>query len=305
MRRSAGTSAEPGAEPATEAETQPENRELLQAALEAAAAGAAVLREQFGSTGLRVQQKGLHDLVSSADHAAEAAIFAAIRERFPTAAFLAEEAGRSGRADAELQWIIDPLDGTNNFLQGLPVFCTSVACCRHGVPVAGVVQEPLTGTVYSAVRGGGAFRDGEPLRVSTQGGLDGAFLATGFPFRARAAVDLYLEVFREVFLQARAVRRCGAAALDLAHTAAGIYDGFFEFRLSPWDLAAGVLLVEEAGGRVSDLAGGQGYFQGGNVVAGGEAVWRELLAAVNRHADEARLDRVDPVPGPASEPGPG
>ena len=273
----------------------PSNRELLEVALEAAAAGAAVLRELFGSASLGVRAKGPHDLVSSADHGAEAAIFAAIRARLPDASFLAEEAGRSGRPGAELEWIVDPLDGTHNYLKGLPIFCTSVACCRRGVPVAGVVQEPLTGVVYSAMRGGGAFRDGEPLRVSGHGGLGGAFLATGFPFRARTALDLYLAAFRDVFLQARGVRRCGAAALDLAHTAAGIYDGFFEFRLSPWDLAAGVLLIEEAGGRVSDLDGGSDYFQAGNLVAGAEPVWRELLATINRHADEARLEAVDPL----------
>lgn len=273
------------------------DRGLLEVALEAAGAGAAVLRDLFGSASLRVRAKGPHDLVSSADQAAEAAIAGVIRRHFPDAAFLGEEGGRSGRRDGELEWIVDPLDGTNNFLQELPIFCTSVACCRRGEPVAGVVQEPLTGVVYSAVRGGGAWRDGERLRVSDHPGLAGAFLATGFPFRARGALDLYLATFREVYLQARAVRRCGAAALDLAHTAAGVYDGFFEFRLSPWDIAAGVLLIEEAGGRVSDLDGGRGYFAGGNVVAGGAAVWRELGRAIARHANEARLHAADPLGG--------
>jgi myo-inositol-1(or 4)-monophosphatase len=271
------------------------DRDLLEVALEAAAAGAAVLREQFQSASLRVSAKGPHDLVSSADHAAEAAIAAVIRERFADAAFLGEEGGRSGRTDDELVWVVDPLDGTNNFLQGLPIFCTSVACCRRGVPVAGVVREPLGGAVYSAVRGGGAWRDGERLHVTRHGALDGAFLATGFPFRARAALDLYLAVFREVFLEARAVRRCGAAALDLAHTAAGVYDGFFEFRLSPWDIAAGALLVEEAGGRVSDLDGEGNYLASGNVVAGGGPVWQGLLDAIARHADEGRVEAVDPT----------
>ena len=280
------------------------DRGLLEVALEAAAAGAAVLRELFRSSSLRVRAKGPNDLVSSADHAAEAAIARVIRGHFPDAAFLGEESGRSGGRGDDLEWIVDPLDGTNNFLQGLPIFCTSVACCRRGEPVAGVVQEPLTGTVYSAVRGGGAWcRPGTPgaaaerLQVSAQPGIAGAFLATGFPFRAHAALDLYLAAFRDVFLQARAVRRCGAAALDLAHTAAGVYDGFFEFRLSAWDIAAGVLLIEEAGGRVSDLDGGRGYFASGNVVAGGEAVWQQLRRAVHRHADEGRLHAVDPAGG--------
>jgi myo-inositol-1(or 4)-monophosphatase len=273
------------------------DRGLLEVALKAAGAGAAVLRGLFRSASVRVRAKGPNDLVSSADHAAEAAIAGVIRRHFPDAAFLGEEGGRSGHRDGELEWIVDPLDGTNNFLQGLPIFCTSVACCRRGEPVAGVVQEPLSGAVYSAVRGGGAWRDGEPLRVSSHPGLAGAFLATGFPFRAHGALDLYLASFRDVFLSARAVRRCGAAALDLAHTAAGVYDGFFEFRLSPWDIAAGVLLIEEAGGRVSDLDGGRAFFVGGNVVAGGEGVWRELVPAIAQHATEARLQAVDPIGG--------
>jgi myo-inositol-1(or 4)-monophosphatase len=267
----------------------PTDRALLDVALAAAHAGAEVLRASFGSKALRVHSKGPNDLVSSADHAAEEAIVGVIRGHYPDAAFLAEERGRSGAEGSDLEWVIDPLDGTSNFLQGLPIFCTSVACCRGGRPAAGAIVEPLGGAVYSALRGGGAFRDAERLAVSGQPGLDGAFLATGFPFRALAALDLYLAAFREVSHHARAIRRCGSAALDLALTAAGTYDGFFELGLSPWDLAAGVLLVEEAGGRVSDLDGGPDPLRSGNVIAGAPAVWRELRAAVARHADEGRL----------------
>ena len=151
----------------------------------------------------------------------------------------------------------------------------------------------MTGVVHSARRGGGAFRDGVPLAVSRRDGLDGAFLATGFPFRAHGALDLYLAAFRDVFLRTRAVRRCGSAALDLAWTAAGIYDGFFEFRLSAWDIAAGALLVEEAGGVVSDLDGGDRLYDSGNVIAGTPGVWRELRRVVARHADEARVEAAD------------
>jgi myo-inositol-1(or 4)-monophosphatase len=133
------------------------------------------------------------------------------------------------------------------------------------------------------------------MRVSSRRGLDGAFLATGYPFRARAALDLYLEMFREVFGRARAIRRCGAAALDLAYTAAGVYDGFFELRLSPWDIAAGALLVEEAGGRVSDFDGGGMQMASGNVLAGPAGVWEELVAAAGRcGAAEAALDDLVP-----------
>jgi myo-inositol-1(or 4)-monophosphatase len=272
--------------------------ELLEVALGAARAAAEVLRASYRSGDLRVRSKAPNDLVSSADHAAEAAIVAHVRGFQPDAAFLAEEGGRLA-GGGDLEWVVDPLDGTNNFVQGLPVFCTSVACCRRGEPLVGAIVEPLTGDEYTALRGGGAWRNGERLRVSTQPGLAGAFLATGYPFRAHAALDVYLAAFREVFLRARAIRRCGSAALDLAHTAAGVYDGFFEFRLSPWDIAAGALLLEEAGGRVSDLDGGRSHLVAGNVVAGNPAVWQELRAAVARHASEAALDRLDPVPGAA------
>lgn len=275
------------------------DRALLDVALEAACAGAEVLRASYRSGDLRVRAKGRNDLVSSADHAAEEAIVGTIRRHYPAASFLAEEGGRSGPVGEELEWVIDPLDGTHNFLQGLPIFSTSVACCRRGEPLVGAIVEPLGGQQYTAMRGAGAWCDGEPLQVSRQPGLDGAFLATGYPFRAHAALDLYLAAFRDVFLQARGIRRCGSAALDLAYTAAGIYDGFFELRLSPWDIAAGLLLVEEAGGKVSDLDGGRRFFASGNVVAGSPAVWRELRLAVARHADEAAVEAADPVLGAA------
>jgi myo-inositol-1(or 4)-monophosphatase len=272
---------------------QPSDRALLEVATTAARAACEVLRESFGSLTLEVRAKAHNDLVSSADHAAEAAIVEVIRGRFPDAAFLAEEGGRSGNPASELEWLIDPLDGTNNFLQGLPIFATSIACRRRGVTVVGVVAEPITGVVYSAQRGEGAWRDGLRLAVSQREGLEGAFLATGFPFRAHASLGLYMAALGEIFLQTRAVRRCGSAALDLAYTAAGIYDGFFEFRLSPWDIAAGALLVEEAGGVVTDLDGGRDPLGSGNVLAGGRGVWRELRAVVGRHADEARLDALE------------
>jgi myo-inositol-1(or 4)-monophosphatase len=137
------------------------------------------------------------------------------------------------------------------------------------------------------------------MRVSGRPGLPGAFLATGFPFRAHRTLDVYLALFRDVFLIAKAIRRCGSAALDLAYTAAGVFDGFFEFRLSPWDIGAGALLIAEAGGRVTDLDGGDGYLAGGNVVAGNPAVHRELLAIVRRHTGEAALDAIDPHGRPA------
>ncbi len=184
------------------------------------------------------------------------------------------------------------------------MFCVSVACRKGDELLAGVVLDPQGGNLFAAARGSGATWNGRPMATSKVE-LPGAFLATGYPFKAHAALDTYLAVFREVFFQAKAIRRCGAAALDLAYTAAGVYDGFFEFRLSPWDIGAGILLVEEAGGRVTDLDGGSGYFASGNVVAGGPALHPELLACVRRHASEeliARLDVQPASPSPAGSP---
>jgi myo-inositol-1(or 4)-monophosphatase len=218
-------------------------------------------------------------------------------------------AAGGGAAGAGHEWLVDPLDGTTNFLQGLPVFCVSVACRYGDQVVAAVVEDPIGGNLFTAALGGGAHWNGRPMSASRQPGLRGAFLATGYPFRSHGTLDVYLATFRDVFLQAKAIRRCGAAALDLAYTAAGVYDGFFEFRLSPWDIGAGVLLVREAGGVVTDVDGGEGFFVSGNVVAGAPPVQRELRQAVAAHASEAEIDRLSPAPAspqpPAGAPGPG
>ncbi len=271
--------------------------ELLEAGVTAARAGSEVLRRYFRSGDLDVARKGDNDFVTRADRESEAAVLGEIRRRFPGHRILAEEGGGGGDGgpDSEYQWLVDPLDGTTNFLQGLPVWCVSVACRRGREVVAAVVLDPPGENLFTAALGSGARWNARPMAVSGHPGLSGSFLATGYPFRAHATLDVYLGVFREVFLAAKAIRRCGSAALDLAFTAAGVYDGFFEFRLSPWDIGAGVLLVREAGGTVTDVDGGEGFFAGGNVVAGSPAVQRELREAVARHASEADLDRLSPA----------
>lgn len=264
---------------------------LLDSAIAAVRAGGEVLISHFGSHDLGAVAKGANDFVTRADHDSEAVMVAEICRRHPDHRVLAEEGG--GQAEGgDHQWLIDPLDGTSNFMQGLRFFCVSAAV-RHGdALVAGAVYDPLGGELFTAAKGEGAFRNGEPIRVSGHRGLAGAFLATGYPYRSHAALDVYLAAFREVFLQARGVRRCGAAALDLAYTAAGIFDGFFEYALAPWDLAAGALLVTEAGGRITDLDGGDGFLEGGNVIAGSPAVHGELRSAVARHGSEAEVRRL-------------
>ena len=282
--------------------------ELLATAVAAARAGARVVAGYFRTEGLAIDRKAVNDYVSQADRESEEAVVGEILRRHPRHRILAEEGGHRGGdgGDGGHQWIVDPLDGTTNFLQGLPVFCVSVAVRAGGGDghgdagrtLAGAILDPTRGDLFTASAGGGARWNGRAMRVAGHGGLDGAFLATGYPFKAKPALDAYLAIFRDALLAAKAIRRCGSAALDLAYTAAGIYDGFFELRLSAWDLAAGALLVEEAGGRVSDLDGGGRYLAGGNVVAGGPGVHRELLAVARRHADEATIDRLVPVDPP-------
>ncbi|HEX9734477.1 MAG TPA: inositol monophosphatase family protein [Thermoanaerobaculia bacterium] len=268
--------------------------ELADTAVLAAREGAQVLLGYFRGGGLEARSKGDHDFVTRADHESEDRVLATLRRAFPDHQVLAEERGWD-ESDSEYCWYVDPLDGTSNFMQGLPVFSISIACRHRDEMVAGVVYDPLGDNLFTAVRGGGARWNGRPMRVSERPRLHGAFLATGYPFKSRAALDLYLAVFRAVFLEARAIRRCGSAALDLAYTAAGVYDGFFELRLAPWDVAAGALLVREAGGRVTDLDGGGGFFDAGNVIAGGPELHRELLATVHAIVDEARMEAVDPA----------
>jgi myo-inositol-1(or 4)-monophosphatase len=273
------------------------SHELLEVAVAAARAGGVVLGDFFRKRPLEPELKSENDFVTIADRAAETAVLAEIRHRCPDHRILAEEAGWTGEKGSDYFWIVDPLDGTTNFLQGLPVYGVSVACSHRKELVAAAIYDPEGGNLFKATRGGGAYWNDKRMEVSKLPDLRGAFVATGYPFRAKQAVDLYLDTFRAVFQRAKAIRRCGAAALDLAYTAAGVYDGFFEFRLSPWDIAAGALLIEEAGGRVSDLDGGDGYMEGGNLIAGAPDVQKDLLEVVGRHVSEKQLDELVERPG--------
>ena len=247
---------------------------LLDAAVEAAVEGGRVLSAHWrnlphGS----VEEKKKNDFVTFVDRESEQRIVGVLRSRFPGDGFLAEEGGTHGSGpDGARVWIIDPLDGTSNFVSGFPFWCVSIAAREGDEIVAAVVWDPLRDEMYTAERGGGAWRNGTRLAVTGRPGLDGAFVATGFPFRNRHKIDAYLALFKAVFVHARAIRRAGSAALDLAYVAAGVFDGFFEFRLAPWDVAAGALLIEEAGGVLTDFDGGKRYLDRGNVVAGPRGV---------------------------------
>lgn len=202
-----------------------------------------------------IQQKGVHDLVTTVDEASQALITRILREAFPDYAVLAEEgdAAETIAEDADgYRWIIDPIDGTTNFTHGVPPYAVSIALQCEAVVVVGVVLEVGAGDLFTATRGGGAYRNGAPIRVSRRSTLGAGLLATGFPYRAYNHLDGYLVVFRRFMEQARGMRRFGAASVDLAYVACGLFDGFYETGLNAWDVAAGALLVEEAGGRVTD-----------------------------------------------------
>ena len=252
---------------------------LSEVAQAAARAGGEVLRRYWGNLApSEISEKGRNDFVSVADRASEKAVLSVILEEFPDDAVLGEEGGgREGSSGRE--WVIDPLDGTSNFVSGFPFWCVSVGVREGSRGLAGAVWDPLRGEMFHAARGEGSFRGDERISVSDRASARGAFLATGFPFRARDLIDPYLDLFRTLFLEARAIRRAGAAALDLAYVAAGVFDGFFEFRLSPWDILAGAILVEEAGGRVADFSGGAAYLESGDVIAGTPGVVDSVVAA--------------------------
>ena len=266
----------------------------IEIAMEAAHRGAAILLQHWETLGREdADLKARNDWVSRADRESEAAIIHHLKEHFPNDRILGEESGMSAvtASSSGRTWIIDPLDGTTNYLQHLPVWSISIALREGDELIAGVIYEPLRDLFFTAERGAGAFRDGRRMRVSTQPKVEGSFLATGFPFRAQQFVGVYCAIFQDVISIAKGVRRAGSAALDLAYTAAGVYDGFFELHLAPWDVAAGALMVREAGGVVSDFSGGDRWFERGNIIGAAPGVHDDLLRLIGRHVDEDRLER--------------
>jgi myo-inositol-1(or 4)-monophosphatase len=249
---------------------------LLNIAVKAARrAGEVIVRSLNRLEALTITSKGRNDFVSEVDHAAEQEIIGTIRHHYPNHAFLAEESGRSG--DGDTVWIIDPLDGTTNFLHGFPVFAVSIACQQKGRLEHAVVYDPMRQELFTATRGNGAHLDNRRMRVSKQRALEGALLATGFPYRANTRyMDAYLAMLKAAMEHTAGVRRPGAAALDMAYVAAGRVDAFWEIGLSPWDTAAGTLLVQEAGGHVGTLTGAE-YRQEGHIITGTPKVYAALL----------------------------
>jgi len=252
---------------------------LLNIAIRAArSAGNIIVRSIQHVEHLEITTKGRNDFVSDVDRLAENEIITMIRKSYPDHAIIAEESGQSGENDTV--WIIDPLDGTTNFLHGFPHYCVSIGVMVRGKIEHGVIYDPLRDELFTASRGSGAQLNDRRIRVGKRKTFDGALLATGFPFRYPQHFDSYLATFKTLFPQVADVRRAGSAALDLAYVAAGRLDGYWEIGLHQWDMAAGMLLIEEAGGVVTDFSGGDKYLQSGNVIVGNLAIQEAMLTAI-------------------------
>ena len=255
---------------------------MLNTAVKAARrAGSIINRASLDIDLLTIKHKSNNDYVSEVDGAAEQAIIEILLEAYPNHAILAEESGSQG--DSEYQWVIDPLDGTTNFLHGFQQYAVSIALLHKGALAHAVVYDPSRNDLFTASRGKGAFLNDRRLRVSKHIYLKDALIGTGFPFRDFTHLDAYMAMFRDIIQKTSGIRRPGSAALDLAYTAAGRLDGFWEIGLSPWDIAAGCLLVQEAGGLVGDFQGNETYMQSGNIVAGNPKIFAQLLQVIAPH----------------------
>ena len=256
-----------------------EAAELREACAEAARKGGKVLREMWKQT-RTIELKGGIDLVTDADRASEAALLAFLSTRFPGAAVLAEESGASGTGVGGLRFFVDPLDGTTNYAHGVPHFAVTIGVADQGGLAAAATYDPLRDELFTAARGAGAYLGDERLRHSGRTELRGSLLVTGFPYDIHARHDFPLRLFGAFIQKARAVRRFGSAALDLAYVAAGRFDGFWELRLKPWDVAAGILLAREAGAAVTDVDGGEGMLESGDIVAASPALLDPMLHVI-------------------------
>jgi myo-inositol-1(or 4)-monophosphatase len=245
-------------------------------------AGNVILRSLGKLDALRVMEKEKMDFTTNVDRMAEAEVIKELKRAYPDHAILAEESGhhepsKPTKGGTKLQWVIDPIDGTSNFIRGIPFFCVSIALLENGVPIAGVIYNPISEELFTAYKGSGAFLNDKRIRVANKTGLPGCLIGTGFSPRQRAKLPAQLRMIKQLLAEAEDIRRTGSAALDLAFVACGRTDAFFEFGLKPWDMAAGVLLVREAGGTVLDFDGNEKFMESGNVVAANLKVAAQML----------------------------
>jgi myo-inositol-1(or 4)-monophosphatase len=253
---------------------------LLNIAVRAARrAGSIINRAALEGGELHVRSKRANDFVTQVDQASEQAIMEIVRKAYPDHGFLCEESGATA-SDAEVVWVIDPLDGTTNFIHGFPQYCVSIAVRARGALAHAVVYDPVRNELFTASKGGGAFLNDRRIRVSRATRLNQALAGTGFPFKELSRIDLYMRQLQSLMAKTSGVRRAGAAALDLAYVACGRLDAFWELGLAPWDMAAGALLILEAGGLVGDLQGEQTYLDSGDITAATPKIYPALLEAL-------------------------
>jgi myo-inositol-1(or 4)-monophosphatase len=254
---------------------------LLAVAKQAALSAGKLLKAHYGKLkASQISTKSKNDFVTELDKKSEQLIISIIKKNFPDHAIVAEESGKSSGA-GDILWVIDPLDGTSNYIHHFPLFSVSIGILIGGEPATGVVFDPIHEEIFTAIKGKGAYLNGRKIRVSRTALLQDAFMTTGIPFRARERFDRYMESFREISVGSVGMRRGGSAALDLCYVACGRFDGFWEIDLAPWDIAAGALMVTEAGGKITDPHG-QGHFLKGDIVASNGKIQRELLAITSR-----------------------
>jgi myo-inositol-1(or 4)-monophosphatase len=261
---------------------------LLNIAVRAARkAGNLITKTYETPDAVEASQKGSNDFVTNVDRDAERLIIEIIRKSYPNHTIIAEESGELAGSEPDVQWVIDPLDGTTNFIKRLPHFAVSIAVRVKGRTEVAVVYDPMRNELFTAVRGQGAQLNGYRLRGSTARDLDGTILATGFPFKAKQHATPYMNILGKLFTQCADFRRTGSAALDLAYVAAGRVDGYFEIGLKPWDFAAGELIARESGSLVCDFTGGHNHLLTGNIVAGNPRVVKAMLASMREELSEA------------------
>jgi myo-inositol-1(or 4)-monophosphatase len=258
---------------------------MLNIAIRAArSAGDLILRSADNVSRLSIDQKGKNDYASEVDRMAEREIINIIKAAYPEHAILAEESGEHKGND--FVWVIDPLDGTTNFLHGFPQYAVSIALKHKGRLEVGVIYDPLRDELFTAKRGGGAMLNNRRLRVTNQNSLKGALLGTGFPFKTDKHLDAYVGMFKALTMECAGIRRAGSAALDLAYVAAGRLDGYWEIGIMEWDMAAGILLIKEAGGVVTDFSFNDKYMESGNVIVGNPKMHQLMYQLIEPHVTE-------------------
>ncbi|HID38038.1 MAG TPA: inositol monophosphatase [Calditrichaeota bacterium] len=255
---------------------------MITVAKSAAQAAGKILIENYGKLSPHaIRQKAANDFISFVDEQSEDKIISIIKETYPAHSFLAEESGLQQHSDT-YQWIIDPLDGTTNYIHQIPVFAVSIGLKLKDELILGVIYNPVSNEMFWAEKGKGAFLNDSPIQVTNKDDISRCLIATGFPFKAKQHLPAYLEAFAEIFLSCRGMRRMGAAAIDLAYVAAGRFDGFWEFGLSPWDVAAGAVIIREAGGMVSDFWNKPFFLHNNYIVASNGNIHKDLLYKIQK-----------------------